>query len=115
MGTKVRVMEGEQKGLVGESTKITEDVLTFAPNAHLDQLVDVPLSSVRSHFHAGDNVQIKVGGDVGKFGCVIEVRYEDQTNMITFIDEVSTKSGYPMYVSLLMLIVSLCSKSIPFR
>jgi hypothetical protein len=105
-GAKVRVVEGEQVGLVGEISKITQDVITFAPEARPEQLVDVPLSSVRSHFRVGDYIQVKVGWDIGKFGCIIDIRYGDQADEVTFVDQASTKSGYPEHVSLQAFIVS---------
>ena len=99
-GNRVRVVKGEQTGLVGEITDIVDNVITLASEAQAESPIDVPLTSVRAHFRRGDYVLVKIGNDAGKFGCAIEVQQTAEIDWVTFIEDASIKAGSPEQVSL---------------
>ena len=108
-GDRVRIVKGEQAGLTGKITSILNDIITFSPESKPDSQIEVSLTSVRSHFCTGDNVEVKIGLNFGKFGAVIGVERKPETDMVTFIDDASIKAGSPELVSSPILEITMSS------
>jgi transcription elongation factor SPT5 len=101
--TQVRIMSGEQSGLIGHALLITGDTCQFRPQSQPKSIIDVHLSNLRVHFCVGDYVRVKTGIFVGSVGWVTQVEQMPETDVVTFIDEASMKEGRPKEVSIFRL------------
>jgi len=97
-GDKVRVVEGDQAGLIGKVLDVHDDFLSMSTERPGEPAVDIPLCHVRARFDVGDYVLVKVGKHAGKFGGVIVVERRPEVDMVTFTDDVALRNGNPEQV-----------------
>jgi hypothetical protein len=98
-GNRVRIISGEQVGLVGKVLDVGDDVVSCVSQSEPSTVVDVPVAIVRLHLEVGDYVEVNVGDYTGLFGAVITVKRDTDTDFITFVDDMSIKTGQPQEVS----------------
>jgi transcription elongation factor SPT5 len=88
---QVRIVSGEQSGLVGELLSIVGDTCQFRSLSPPKISFDVHLDNLRIHFDVGNYVRVKAGMYVGSVGWVTKVEQGLDTDLVTFIDEVAIK------------------------
>jgi transcription elongation factor SPT5 len=73
-GDRVRIMSGQEAGIIGEICDVEGDVVHILPEGerdHPEMRILVPLINVMKHFKVGDFVEVRVGKEIGKRGWVI--------------------------------------------
>lgn len=91
-GDHIEVFEGDQKGVQGTVHSIQNDIVMVDPDplAHPElkgAQIEIPASSLRKSFKAGDHVKVMAGQNTDETGLVIRVR-ED---VVTFLSDLSCK------------------------
>jgi hypothetical protein len=90
-GHRVRITSGEQAGMVGTVLKVDDEAVRCESGT--GTVEHVPVSSVRLHLDVGDYVQVHVRKHAGKHGGVIKVERASDQDVVSFIDDMSLKSG----------------------
>lgn len=83
----VEVFEGEQAGVEGIIDTVGADVVTIRLeyNDLEDQSIEVPITSVRKKFKAGDHIKVIAGKHQDETGLVVKV----EDNVTTFLSDLS--------------------------
>jgi ribosomal protein L24 len=97
-GHRVRIISGEQVGLIGKVLGVEDGVVKCISGPEPGTVTDIPVASMRLHLEVGDYVEVHLGGDIGKHGGVIKVERGIDQDCITFTDDMSIKSGQPQQV-----------------
>ena len=97
---RVRIVSGEQSGLVGELLNIVDETCQFRSLSPPKITFDVHLYHLRIHFDVGNYVRVKAGMYVGSVGWVTKVEQGLDTDFVTFIDEVAIKRREAKEVSI---------------
>ena len=100
--TPLRIVSGEQAGLVGHIFNIAGDICQFRSRS---LQIDVHVSNIRVHFSVGDYVRVKTGVSMGSVGWVTEVEQRPDVDVVTFIDDASMKKGEPKEVRILPFVI----------
>lgn len=97
-GNRVQITSGEQAGLIGKVLEVVDGIAKCVLDL-TEILVEVPITGVRLYLCVGDYVQVNVGANVGKFGGIIEVERGGDTDIVTFTDDDTIRTGQPEQVS----------------
>ena len=103
---RVRLLSGEQSGLIGRVLTISGGICQFLPDSTPTVIIDVLPSNLRLHFCVGDYVRVKVGRFVGSVGWVTQVDRRVDADMVTFIDEASAANKEPKEVCIILLVTT---------
>jgi hypothetical protein len=113
-GHRVRITSGEQTGIIGTVSDVGDGVVKCVSESAPGTAIDVPVACVRLHLEIGDYVQVLMGADIGKHGGIIKVERAIDTDVVTFTDDMSIKSGQPQQVSFRAVLHDFGSSTIIF-
>ena len=97
-GDRVRVVDGEQAGLIGRVLEVHDDFVSMSTERPTEPAMDIPLCNVWAHFNVGDYVLVKVGKHAQKSGGVVVVERRREADIVTFTDDASVRSVNPEQV-----------------
>jgi hypothetical protein len=101
-GNRVRLVSGEQAGLLGKVEAVADGTISFLPDHGSQDAIMVPFIAVRLHLLVGDYVRVVAGIHAGRRGWVTNVVCADDGDIVTFSDDLvgmdkfsETKSRLP--------------------
>ena len=97
-GDQVRVVDGEQAGLIGRVLEIHDDFLSMSTERPTEPAMNVPLCNVQPHFNVGNYVLVKVGKHAQKSGGVVVVEQRCEADIVTFTNDATVRSVNPEQV-----------------
>ena len=95
-GCRVRIIKGQQTGLIGKVHDVSEDIIIINTG---ERHSNIMFSDVRSHFSPGDYILVKAGENTGKVGTVTKVERKPDTDLVTFVNDMSVMTKRPKEVS----------------
>ena len=95
-GCCVRIIKGQQTGLIGKVHDVSEDIIVVDMG---ERHINVMFSDIRSHFSPGDYILVKAGENTGKVGTVTKVERKPDTDLVTFVNDMSVTTKRPEEVS----------------
>jgi transcription elongation factor len=86
-GSAVRIVAGEQAGMVGKLDDISHGVACVLPDHDKHGAVQVPISALCLYLHVGDYIRVSAGENVGRKGWITEIESKDGMDVVTFTDD----------------------------
>src|SRR5262245_56535550 len=86
-GSAVRIVAGEQAGMVGRLDDISHGVARVLPDHDKHGAVQVPITVLCLRLHVGDYIRVSAGENVGRMGWITEIESEDGMDLVTFTDD----------------------------